>query len=124
MNREIDLYSNCGIWSGIQIPVPWYGWVTGWGWVSYIPSRAGVFGHIMTWRTMAYSICNVVQNPYAKNIGGFAGYQGLIGNVYWNTGLTLETTTDQRYQPLLTSPGWNVQVQGETLCPPGNCHIL
>ncbi len=40
---------------------------------------------------------NVIQNPYGKNIGGFAGYGGHIRDVAWNTGFTLETTTDQRY---------------------------
>jgi len=40
---------------------------------------------------------SVVQNPYGKNIGGFAGYRGMLGKVDWNTGLTLESSTNQRY---------------------------
>ncbi len=40
---------------------------------------------------------NVVQNPYAKNIGGHAGYQGMVGTVNLNGGLTAELATDQEY---------------------------
>lgn len=40
---------------------------------------------------------HVVQNPYGKNIGGFVGYAGMLGNVDWNTGVTLETSTEQLY---------------------------
>ena len=40
---------------------------------------------------------SLVQNPYNKNIGGFVGYETVLRNVDLNAGVTLETSTDQRY---------------------------
>ncbi|MEZ5069775.1 MAG: hypothetical protein R2751_02105 [Bacteroidales bacterium] len=40
---------------------------------------------------------NVVQNTFSKNIGGHIGYAGYLGKVNWNTGGTVETTTDGAY---------------------------
>lgn len=40
---------------------------------------------------------NVIQNPYAKDFGGFIGYAGNIKDINLNGGLTAEGTTDQRY---------------------------
>ncbi len=40
---------------------------------------------------------HVVQNPYGQNIGGFVGYGTMVGNVDLNTGITLETSTNQLY---------------------------
>jgi hypothetical protein len=40
---------------------------------------------------------NVIQNPYAKDFGGFLGYAGNIKNINLSGGLTGEGTTDQRY---------------------------
>ena len=39
---------------------------------------------------------NVIHNPFVGNIGGFAGYTAMINNLKLNTGVTLETTTNQR----------------------------
>lgn len=40
---------------------------------------------------------NVIQNPYAKDFGGFIGYGGNLKGVYLSGGMTAEGTTDQRY---------------------------
>ncbi len=40
---------------------------------------------------------HVIQNPFARNIGGFAGYQGNLQGVTWNSGLTAETSTNGQY---------------------------
>jgi len=41
---------------------------------------------------------NLIQNPYERNMGGHAGYAGMIGTVNLGGGLTAELATDQQYE--------------------------
>lgn len=97
MNQDIDIYQQLRymiryndprseVWLGDRIGVGMLHTLTGRGIRAYHDLNNN--GRVSV---------NVVQNPYARNIGGFAGYQGVIGSAYWNTGLTLETTTDQSF---------------------------
>lgn len=62
----------------------------------HILSGRGIYAtHQINERNLAK--IGVVQNPYGKNIGGSVAYGGRLGKVDWNTGITLETSTDQRY---------------------------
>lgn len=97
MNRDIDLYQQLRYmikYNDIRSMV-WIGDRLGMGNLHTLTGRGVRATHQLNQRNRV--MLNIVQNPYAKNIGGFAGYGGMIGDVAWNTGVTLETTTDQRF---------------------------
>ncbi len=53
---------------------------------------------------------NVIQNPYEKNIGGHAGYMGVVGRVNLSGGFTAELATDQRYEHYSLHLGGNFKL--------------
>ena len=97
MNREIDLYQQLRymIRYSDRSSEVWIGDRLGIGTLHTLTGRGIRASHQINDRNRI--MLNVVQHPYARNIGGYAGYGGIIGDVAWNTGITLETTTDQRF---------------------------
>ena len=97
MNRSIDLYQQLRYmisYTDTRSSV-WLGDRLGIGSLHSLTGRGVKASHMLNERNRI--MLNVVQHPYAKNIGGFAGYGGRIGDVAWNTGITLETTTNQLF---------------------------
>ncbi|MCK5134369.1 MAG: hypothetical protein KAR19_01175 [Bacteroidales bacterium] len=97
MNRNIDLYQQLRYMIKYTDPrsMIWLGDRLGVGELHTLTGRGVRASHQVNDRNVVY--LNVVQNPYSRNIGGFAGYGGFIGNMSWNTGLTVEATTNQTY---------------------------
>lgn len=97
MNKNVDLYQQLRYMVKYTDPrsLIWLGDRLGVGELHTLTGRGVRASHQVNDRNTVY--LNVVQNPYSRNIGGFAGYGGYIGNVSWNTGLTAESTTNQRY---------------------------
>jgi hypothetical protein len=97
MNRGIDLYQQLRYMVRYDDPrsMVWLGDRLGVGTLHTLTGRGIRATHELNDRNRI--MLNVIQNPFGKNIGGFAGYGGTIGDVGWNTGLTLETATDGRY---------------------------
>ncbi len=97
MNRQVDLYQQLRYMVRYtdQRSMVWLGDRLGLGELHTLTGRGIKASHKINDRNQI--MVNVVQNPYARNIGGFAGYGGRIGTVAWNTGFTLETTTNQAF---------------------------
>jgi len=97
MNANIDLYQQLRymVKYNDQRSMIWLGDRLGVGELHTLTGRGVSASHQINDRSTAH--LNVVQNPYSRNIGGFAGYDGYIGNLTWNTGITLEATTISRY---------------------------
>ncbi|MFH0758240.1 MAG: hypothetical protein V2B15_13215 [Bacteroidota bacterium] len=110
MNREIDLYQQLRYTVRYmdQNTMVWIGDRLGTGQLHTLTGRGISATHQLNDRNM-FSL-NVIQNPYGGSIGGFAGYGGYLGNVGVNTGVTLETTTQQLYSHTTWHLGGNYQL--------------
>lgn len=97
MNRDIDLYQQLRYMARYNDPRSevWIGDRLGVGDIHALTGRGVRVTHQVSEQHTVY--LNVIQNPYARNIGGFAGYGGYYRNISWKTGVTLETTTNQLY---------------------------
>lgn len=97
MNRNINLYDQLRFMARYsdQRTIVLMGDRIGVGMLHTLSGRGIHASHQINERNMAE--VNVVQNPYGKNIGGFVGYGTVMGNVGLNAGVTVETSTDQRY---------------------------
>ncbi len=96
-NRDVDLYQQLRYMVKYtdQTSMIWLGDRLGVGELHTLTGRGVRATHRINERHTAS--LNVIQNPYSRNIGGFAGYEGYLGDVTWNTGVTLEATTNQGY---------------------------
>ena len=97
MNRDVDLYQQLRYMVKYtdETSMIWMGDRLGVGELHTLTGRGVRATHRINDRHTAY--VNVIQNPYSRNIGGFAGYEGYIGDVTWNTGVTLEASTNKGY---------------------------
>jgi len=97
MNRDIDIYRQLRILVKYTDPrsMIWLGDRLGVGEMHSLTGRGVRAYHKVTDQNTVF--LNVVQNPYGKNVGGHIGYEGILGGISWNTGVTAEVTTDQRF---------------------------
>ena len=110
LNRDVDLYQQLRymVRYSDQNTMIWLGDRLGVGNLHTLSGRGIRASHDINERNRV--MLNVVQNPYGRNIGGFAGYGGVLGDVGWNTGVTLETTTNQLYSHYSFHLGGNYQL--------------
>jgi hypothetical protein len=97
MNRNIDIYQQIRYMVRYTDPRSsvWLGDRLGVGQLHTLTGRGVRASHQLSDQHSVH--LNVVQNPYGKNVGGFAGYEGFRENISWNTGITAEVTTNQLY---------------------------
>ncbi|RPI43985.1 MAG: hypothetical protein EHM46_03395, partial [Bacteroidetes bacterium] len=87
MNRGLDLYQQLRYMVRYNDPGSevWMGDRLGVGELHTLTGRGVRAFHRLNEQHTVY--LNVIQNPYARNIGGFAGYGGYYRNISWQTGV-------------------------------------